>query len=124
MRRFLLVPLLGLAACATPLEQCIYNANKDVRVLSGLIATAEGNINRGYAIVTEEYLDTEEQVCGVVDNTKIYCEVPVAQSREVPVAIDLEAEAAKLRSLKAKRAELLQRADAVVSECRILYPAA
>jgi len=123
MRRFLLVSLLGLAACATPLEQCIYNANKDVRVLSQLIAVTEGNINRGYAIATEDYIETEEQLCGVVDNVKVYCEIPVTQSRKVPVAVDLNAEAAKLRSLITKRAELAQRADAVISECRIVYPA-
>ncbi len=123
MRRFLMVSLLGLAACATPLERCISNATKDIRVLNRLIATTEGNINRGYAIVTQEYLDTEEQVCGVVENVEVYCEVPVAETRKVPQAIDLNAEAAKLNSLITKRAELTQRADAVIAECQIVHPA-
>jgi len=124
MRRFLLYTLLPLAACATPLEQCINNAGKDIRVLSGLIATTQGNISRGYALRTENYFEDEEQACGEVNGETVYCDVPVAFSRQVPLAIDLNAEQAKLNSLLTKRDELSQTATSVVAQCRVVYPEA
>ncbi len=122
MFRLPILALLVLAACSTPRERCIAGATRDIRVLSGLIATTRGNINRGYAIVTEEFLETEEQVCGVVDGQEVFCDVPVANSRDVPQAIDLNAEQAKLNSLLQKRSELEARSNAVSAECRLLHP--
>ncbi len=122
MRRFIILALLPLAACATPLERCIASATKELRVLSGLISSTQANINRGYAVETENYFVTEEQVCGQVDGKPVYCEVPVAESREVPVAIDLDVEQAKLNSLLTKRAELADRAEAAIESCSIQYP--
>lgn len=122
MHRLPILALLLLAACATPLERCIASATKELRVLSGLIASTRANINRGYAIVTENYFVTEEQVCGLVDGEAVYCDVPVAESRDVPVAIDLNAEQAKLNSLLTKRAELGQQAEARIEYCNIQHP--
>jgi len=121
MHRLPILALLLLAACATPLERCIASATKELRVLSGLIASTRANINRGYAIVTENYFVTEEQVCGLVDGEAVYCDIPVAESRDVPVAIDLNAEQAKLDSLLTKRAELKMRADAAIGHCKNQY---
>ncbi|MGR3291644.1 MAG: hypothetical protein ACU0C9_10685, partial [Paracoccaceae bacterium] len=119
-----LIVLLPLVACATPQQQCIANAGKDIRVLSGLINTTQANINRGYGLRTEEFLENENQLCGVVNGEKVYCSVAVANSREVPVALDLTAEAAKLNSLLQKRGQLSSRTNAVIAECRLHFPEA
>ena len=124
MRPYLIGSLFFLAACVTPQQQCIDNATKDLRVVEGLVKTTQLNISRGYAIKEEEYFELEPQVCGVVNGQEVWCDVPVAYTREVPVAIDLDAEQAKLDSLLAKREELAARAEAVVEECRRLYPEA
>lgn len=124
MRHFILLVLLPLAACVTPQALCIANAGKDIRVLSGLIASTEGNIARGYGIRTEDYFENERQVCGMVNGDDIYCDVAVANTRNVPFAVDLNTEAAKLASLLSKRQELIQSSDAVISECKALYPEA
>lgn len=124
MRRYVLFALLSLAACATPQERCISSAGKDIRVLSGLIANTQANIARGYGIRTEEYFENELQVCGVVDGENIFCDVAVADSRQVPFALDLNSEAAKLASLQTKRAELVARSKAVIAECKALFPEA
>lgn len=42
-----------LSACATPREQCISRANADYRNVETAIATAQGNIARGYALHTQ-----------------------------------------------------------------------
>lgn len=122
MRHFLLALPVLLAACASPYESCVANATRDIRVLDGLIAQTRGNIARGYAIRNEEYFETEQQICGEVDGKPLYCDVPVALEREVPVAIDLKAEQAKLRSLLDTREQKARQAQAVARECRLRHP--
>ena len=122
MRRVIFLALLLLAACATPQQACINRATKDIRVMDKLIAKTEGNISRGYGLRTETYFINERQVCGRVDDKKVYCNVPVAFSRDVPVAIDLNAEKSKLASLVAKRKQLVIRSAAIIAECKLLHP--
>ncbi|MFV2002532.1 MAG: hypothetical protein ACC619_06080 [Paracoccaceae bacterium] len=122
MYKFISPALLFLAACATPLEQCISNATQDLRVLNGLITTTQGNIQRGYAIVVQEYFVTEQQVCGELNGEAVYCDVPVVQNREVASAIDLNVERAKLVSMRAKQRELSAQAEAGITRCRAENP--
>ncbi|MEE9387061.1 MAG: hypothetical protein V3U96_00495 [Paracoccaceae bacterium] len=122
MRKIFLVALLPLVGCVSAQELCIANAGKDIRVLSGLIATTQANITRGYAIHTEEFFDNELQLCGVIEGEEVYCEVAVAYSRNIPVAIDLNVEQAKLTSLIKKQAELSNRANSVIAQCQAQYP--
>ena len=122
MPRIVLFALLALAACATPFEQCVSNATKDIRVLNRLITVTQGNLTRGYAIEERPTLENENQVCGEIDGEPVYCEVAVAGTKKVPVAIDLVAEAAKLDSLLARRAKMSSYAEKVVAQCGALYP--
>lgn len=124
MYRLSIFALLAVAACSTPQERCINGATRDLRTLDGLIATTQRNINRGFAIETQEFLDTEEQLCGVVDGEEVFCDVAVSNSREIPRAIDLNVEQAKLNSLLQKRTELQSRSVAVIAECRLRHPEA
>ena len=121
---FLLPLLLGLAACATPREMCISNASKDLKVVDQLVRTTQGNLARGYAIETQQVLVNTEQVCGQDPVTKkdIMCTVAVSDEQQVPVAIDLVAEEAKLNSLLARRAELIAQRDKVIQQCIAMYP--
>lgn len=122
MYRISVLALLAVTACSTPQERCISGATKDLRTLNGLISTTQRNINRGFALETEQFLDTEEQLCGVVDGQKVFCEVAVSNSREVPRAIDLNLEQAKLDSLLQKRTELQDRSNAIIAECQRRHP--
>ncbi len=119
---FLALPLL-LAACASPFEICVANANQDLRVLDRLIAEARGNIQRGYGVRTQDRYDTEPQPCGQQNGKTIFCDLPVVISEEVPVAIDMAAEQAKLDSLLETRARKQSEAAAAVAACRGQYPA-
>ena len=118
---FLSFPLL-LAACASPYEVCVHRAQKDVRVLDGLIEKSQGNIRRGYGIRSEEYFETEKQVCGKQGDKVFYCDVAVPKTRDVPVAIDLAAEKAKLQSLIKTRAQKLRAANNAAAQCRLRHP--
>jgi len=122
MRIILLAGLLMLVACATPQEQCISRATEQVGVMNKLIASTKRNVARGYAVRSEEYFETEEQICGEVDGKPVYCDIPVAKKRNVPVAIDLNVEKAKLRSLRVRRDKMAAIANAAAQECRRAFP--
>ena len=57
----MILPFLALAACATPREQCIGQATRDLRVLNSLIAETQGNLARGYAIEEQQEVRTPAQ---------------------------------------------------------------
>jgi hypothetical protein len=129
MKRLLLVPLALLAACGTPQEQCIARNTRDLRTVERLIVETQGNLDRGYALETvtlyEDYWDTcYDRVA--VEGEEVLRPRPCLQERsyteERPKAIDLNAEARKLDSLKVKRGELSRAAEAVIAQCKAEYP--
>lgn len=121
----LLLPLL-LAACATPREACIGDATRDLRVVNALVAQTRANLQRGYAIEEEQDLRTLYRSCRV-DNadgtTGTYaCPRTVVVTNEVPVAIDLNAERAKLESLLERRDQLESAVQPAIRQCMARYP--
>ncbi|WGV15580.1 hypothetical protein [Fuscovulum ytuae] len=129
MRRLSLVPLVLLAACGTPQEQCINRNTRDLRVMEKLIAETQGNLSRGYAI--EEYTVHVPvwQLCqapapapGQPAAAPYYCFEQEAQTRSRPKAIDLKAESAKLESMLERRDQLARAAEPVIAQCKAQYP--
>lgn len=125
--RLLLLPLLALAACATPLERCERAATEDLRVLDALIVETQQNIDRGYAIDQEIRESPYLRLCygRSVDDGRlgmVFCNDRRTIVRDRPVAIDLDAERAKLASLKAKRSEVAQRAAVALASCHAQFP--
>lgn len=129
MKRLVLLPLALLAACGTPQEQCINRGTRDLRTVERLIAETQGNLDRGYALETitryEDYWDTCFDPVTVEGET-VYkprmCLKERSYTEERPKAIDLNAEARKLESLKAKRADLARAAEPVIAQCKAEYP--
>ena len=122
----LLLPLVGLAACATPREACLADATSAARINAQLIAQTEANIARGFAVERGQRVVERRGICrGVTESgeeVRSRCDkVDVIPVRR-PVAIDLEAERAKLASLIKRRSELASRTDAAVAQCQRLYP--
>ena len=116
----LLAAALALAGCVSPKEQCIARAGHDLRVLDQLIATTKANIRRGYALIPRTSFGSEKQKCGELNGETLYCDVPVATEIEVPVAIDMAAEKAKLASLEQTRARKLAETQAAIRQCAAL----
>ena len=120
--------LLALTACGTPQEQCIAANTRDLQVVNRLISETEANLARGYGYetVTEyepEWIDcTPRPTTAVPKPTTQMCfdRVPVSVRKEV--ALDLNAEAAKLSSLKAKRATQTKAAQSVIAQCKAKFP--
>ena len=124
-RSLLLIPLL-VAACATPREQCINDVTRESRVLSGLIAETQQNIARGYALEEVQEVRVVRTTCtGTNEDGSTFtfpCEETQTIERDVPVAIDLNAERAKLESLLERQAQLQRSTDAAIQQCIAAYP--
>ena len=128
MKRLILAPLLLLTACGTPQEQCISANTRDLQVVDRLIRDSEANLARGYGYETvTEYeamwIDCTPRPTQTVPKAAsqmCFDRVPVNVRKEV--ALDLNAEAAKLKSLKAKRASLAKAAQGIVAACKAKFP--
>lgn len=126
MKRLCLLALGLLAACGTPQEQCISRNTRDLRTVDRLIGETERNIARGYALDEVTVFETYRVPCrptvpgGPPGPGFCYDQVPDTEYR--PRAIDLDAEAAKLQSLRKKRESLARDAEKVIAACRASYP--
>lgn len=121
-----LAALALLAACATPQEQCIRDGTRDLRVLNGLISQTQGNLNRGYALEEYEDIEVVRRTCeGETEDGAQFeyrCDTTETVTRTRPVAIDLNAERAKLQSLLEQRERAAAQAQATADQCRAIYP--
>ncbi len=111
-----------LAACATPQEACISQAQADVRALEARIATAQGNIERGYAIHRQSVPYTYVDVCFDDTGTAYQCQQNATRIEETPVTIDVAEERAKLARYRAQLPALRAKAQAQIAQCRLTYP--
>lgn len=119
-----MIPLL--AACATPRQSCLTEVTRDQRVLSALILETRGNLDRGYAIETEQKFREVRAFCEstLPDGTEIRtrCTKTEVRNVNVPVAIDLDAERAKLASLEERLLQLQINSEAARQQCLSTYP--
>ncbi len=125
-KNLFLLPLLALAACATPRESCISEATRELRTLTALVNETQGNIARGYAIAEVQDVAVRRTRCtGTNADGSTFtfpCEETTTVTRQQPVAIDLRAERAKLDSLLERQALLRRQSDAQVQACIAAYP--
>ena len=118
---FFVLPLVTLAACATPREQCIGSVTKDLRVLNSLIAETEANLARGYAIEQTQDVRVLRRTCTGRNEDgsefRFPCDETETFTKERPVAIDLNAERAKLQSLLERQSQTKAASDQAVLAC-------
>ncbi|MCK0096573.1 hypothetical protein MWU60_13410 [Yoonia sp. F2084L] len=123
---FILLPLVALAACATPREQCISDVTRDTKVLSHLINETRGNLARGYALDERQDVRTIRSRCRGRDEAgdvfTYRCDKTQTFNTTVPVAIDLNAEQAKLESLEERFAQSQANSNQAVAQCIAVHP--
>ena len=130
MRFACLLPLLMLAACGTPQQQCIAQNTREYRVVGNLLAEVEGNLARGYAwqertVTRTEWDDCPYRLRDKEGNRRIGyrpCLRDVSDTERYRVPIDPAAEQRKADNLRARKAALQGRADAAVKACRAAHP--
>lgn len=125
--RLAILPLLLLAACATPRQQCEQAATRDYRIVTHLIEETRQNIARGYAIRSEQRVSPTLSFCagGIHDDHfgASYCSDVATYTVERPVAIDPAAERRKLRTLLERRRRLAIEAEVALADCAARLPA-
>lgn len=120
MRPLLALALpLFLAACATPQQRCEIQATRDLRVVDALIAETQATLQRGYALREEQRTRFGTTICygGGDDFGYGFCWGNDTYTRLRPVAVNLDEERAKLRTLLGKREELEVQARAQIEAC-------
>lgn len=123
---FIALPLALFTACGTPQEQCIRQATSELRTITRLANETERNILRGYALETVQEVRVEQTTCRGEneDGTQFTfeCEETRTVDRTRRVAIDLNAEQAKLDSLRERQAQLTRQAESGIAACQAAYP--
>ncbi|MFY0692876.1 MAG: hypothetical protein JXR14_13265 [Paracoccaceae bacterium] len=125
----ILVPLFVvvlLAGCGDPRSKCIKDASKDLSVIQELIADTEATIARGYAIQTETRTVVYTDFCfgshRYNRGSFQFCNRAQPVVSKEPVAVDLDAERRKLKSLREKEAELRRRTALDIQKCELANP--
>ncbi len=123
---FAILPLAVLAACATPREQCIDDVTRDTKILSALVNQTEANLSRGYALEQRQSVRTIRGTCrGTNDDGDDFffsCDETDTITTTVPVAIDLNAERAKLESLQERLVQTRAASNQAVAQCIAIHP--
>jgi len=116
-----LLTLLALAGCAAQPAACSSTAARDLRTLDTLIAESQQNLARGYAIGSSTGRGTTSVNFCMGNSTGnvglSFCSGGNPTRRTGPVAIDLDAERAKLESMLQQRPVLASRAAADAAAC-------
>jgi len=116
-----------LSGCATPKQRCLSDATQELRSVESALATARGNINRGYAIHTQRVPYTVGHICYHTHpktHSLIPYSCPVTQYRTqtTPVAIDVAEERRKVAELEGMLPELRQETNARLKACNAQFP--
>jgi hypothetical protein len=126
MRPVLFLAMLPvLAACAEPRDACVSQATRDLNIVRDLISDSEATLQRGYAIQSQTRAVLYTDFCigsGRKGGQFHFCNRVEPVTTREPVAVDLDAERRKLRSLKRKEAELAREAQLAVRRCELAHP--
>lgn len=112
-----------LAACSSPLEQCVDSAARQFANLQEAARIAEGNIARGYAVERRVVPRSRVQFCaGTAFGDRFRgslstCNQVRYRTIETPVPIDLAAEERKLASTRGRLAIAREQRDQQISAC-------
>lgn len=125
-KTLILLPLLGLAACASPQQTCISGVSRDLAVVNQLITQTELNIARGYGTESRQEVRTIPRTCRNYRPDGTYeidfCDTTVVRNYTVPVTLDIDAERTKLRQLQQQRDRLEAPTQAAIQQCIATYP--
>lgn len=125
-KTLILLPLLAIAACSTPREQCISNANGQLRTLDRLIDVASGNVQRGFALAEVQDVRVLRTTCqGTNEDGSTFrfpCEETETFTRREPVSINIVEERVKLAQLQDQRASAARDVAARTQQCIAIHP--
>ncbi len=111
-----------LAACATPYEQCVSFANRDVYQIRQEVRHHRANISRGYAVHRQSVPYTVAKDCVNDEGTTYRCDEVLYHTVETPVAIDVAVEERKLSRLLQDMPGIERDAAQEIRGCKAQFP--
>ncbi len=116
--------LLLLAACQSPLERCVAQANRSLWDAEAELREIEATLARGYALETEERTIPFYTTCyDEFAERRVPCFEDVTHRRTVRVLVDLDVLRARRDALQASIRDLRPAAEAAAQTCRMTIPA-
>jgi hypothetical protein len=122
MKRLAALALLLLATACSPLQQCLYDAGREVKRLERLAEEARGNIERGYAIHRQTVAVPFVGVCPDQNGNPVPCQQVEYEEIETPVAINIAEERRKLAELERRLVQARRQSEAAIAQCHAQHP--
>lgn len=124
MLRYAVIPmLLVLAACATPLEQCLNEAARDVRAIERELTDRRVALARGYTVERIPVPRMVPSVCGGPGVTPYACMRMEQDYDEIHHRINPELERERIALLERQLDRESRRAAEAQAQCRVAHPA-
>lgn len=118
MRLILILSAGLLAACATPQDRCVRQAQAGLTALDAKIAESEQALTRGYRITPASERRTTLHICAWPKEPVLFCTRHTPEAPETRVAVDRTSEQAELDRLRAERAEVAAATATRIAQCR------
>ena len=127
MARISALVLLGvgllLAGCATPLQQCLYDAEQPSREIERSLSEEYANLSRGYSIERVRVPMMVTRTCAGPQGRAVPCPRMDYDIEEIHHRIDRDLVRERIALLESQLDRERPRAQAAVAQCQATYPA-
>lgn len=117
-----LVGLVLLSGCATPLEQCLRQANRDVLEIQRELDIRRGNVQRGTRIERVIMPELQMSFCAGPGGQPVPCQRWVQETQEFHHPINRELERERIALLERQMVRAEAAAAQASAQCRAAYP--
>lgn len=114
--------LMALAACGTPLQQCLSHASNDLRVLENERAERQRSLDRGYMIERRATPFVGTQICRTASGAPVVCSRYFRGWDDFPVPVNRRVEERRIALLDQLIAEERRRAAPAQAACQAQFP--
>ncbi len=115
--------LAGLGGCATPLQQCLYDAEQTSRDLERELSERYANLSRGYSIERVIVPEMVPSMCPGAGGVPVPCMRWEQTTDEIHHRIDRELERERVALLEHQLERERPRAELAAAQCRATFPA-
>lgn len=120
---WMVLGLVVLAGCASPLEQCLRQANQDVLEIQRELDIRRGNVQRGTRIERVIMPEMQMAFCPGPQGRMVPCQRWVQETQEIHHPINRELERERIALLESQLARAEASASQASTQCRTTFPA-
>ena len=115
-----LTAIVILSGCASPREQCVFDAKSPRLMVMNDRNMVAQNLERGYAVHSQQVPYSYQGQCQDEYLNYYTCTVNSSRTQETPVPIDMQREETKLEQLDARIRLLAENERRQIAECALL----